>query len=349
LTYSAGVEFDVRPASMVYAKYSTGYQPGGVNSMGLTPKPTLEQVTVGIKNRFFDNKLQFNIEAFNTQYHDRPVQGGIGSVQLSSSVSTTCTLPTGFTASFYLEVNTNGSGCLQYTGTATAPNVISRGVDMELNFLPTANDRIDLSVEFLDSSYQSTPALATGVALPTTTAVQALPVYTSVGTTTGTVSAAQSQTLVTNLANGLAAYNGAVLQNAARWSGNLSYTHGFQLTNGSQLTLKLSAAFRSRYWTLNGPSANIGLANAAIQSGTGRYDANGRFAPGIQPSYKLFDAFLTWQPAGGKYTIATYVKNIGNLPVLAGASTVTVAGGTIPRQIYLLAPRTFGASISASF
>lgn len=345
-SYSAGVEYDVLPQSMLYAKYSTGYQPGGVSAMGgITPKLTLEQITVGIKNRFFDNKLQLNLEAFDTRYHDRTVQGGIGAVQLSSTVSTTCTTPTGFTGTFYLEVNTSGSGCLYYTGTATAPDVVSRGVDLELNFLPTSNDRLDMSLEYLDSSYQSVPQLASGVASPTVASIQALANAGNGGTVTTT----QAQTLLNNFNAGLAAYNKAVLQNAAEWSGSLSYSHRFALKAGGTLTPKLSASYKSRYWTLNGPSANIGLANQALQSGYGRYYANGTFAAGIQPSYSLFDAYTTWQAADGKYSLTGYIKNIENEPILAGASTTTVNGVAIPRQIYLLAPRTFGVTFSANF
>lgn len=345
-SYSAGVEYDVLPQSMVYAKISTGYQPGGVSAMGgITPKLTLEQITLGIKNRFFDNKLQLNVEAFDTRYHDRTVQGGIASVQLSNTVSTTCTLPTGFTASYYLEVNTTGAGCLYYTGTATAPDVVSRGVDLEVNFLPTASDRVDMSLEYLDSSYQSIPELAQGAAYPTAAYIQSL---TNSGNG-GAITAAQAQALAGNFTAGLAAYNKAVLQNAAEWSGNFSYSHRFTLSGGGTLTPKLSATYKSKYWTLNGPSANIGLANQAMQSGYGRYYSNGTFAAGIQPSYSLFDAYTTWQAADGKYSLAAYVKNIESEPILAGASTTTVNGVAIPRQVYLLAPRTFGLTFSANF
>lgn len=336
-TYSAGVEYDVLPQSMVYAKYSTGYQPGAVSAMtGISKKLTTEQITLGIKNRFFDNKLQVNLEAFDSVYHNRPVQGGIGSV--STGANPNCTFTTNPATSWYLNLATDGSACLYYSGGATAPKVISRGVDFELNFVPTSNDRVDLSMEYLDSSFISSPTVDLGY--PTVASIMAL---------NSTLTSAQAQQLLANFNSQIEGYKGAVLQNASKWSGSFSYSHRFALSGGSSLTPKLSSTYKSKYWTLNGPSANINVARPAMENGHGRYYADGTFAPGIQPSYSLFDAYTTWESADGKYSLTGSVKNIQNRPILAGASTTTVGGAVIPRSIYLLPPRTLGLNFTANF
>lgn len=76
VTYRAAAEFDVAPASMVYASYETGFRSGGFNtSVGFeTYEPEyLTAFTVGSKNRFFDNRLQLNLEAFYWRYRNQQV------------------------------------------------------------------------------------------------------------------------------------------------------------------------------------------------------------------------------------------------------------------------------------
>ena len=76
--WKAGVEWDVAPQSLLYANYSTGFKSGGFYFSPIpganTYKPErLEAYTVGSKNRFFDNRLQLNLEAFYWIYHDQQV------------------------------------------------------------------------------------------------------------------------------------------------------------------------------------------------------------------------------------------------------------------------------------
>jgi iron complex outermembrane receptor protein len=71
------VEFDAGPRSLLYATVSTGFKAGGFfvsappnNSFG---PETLTAYTIGSKNRFLDNRLQLNIEAFRWKYRDQQV------------------------------------------------------------------------------------------------------------------------------------------------------------------------------------------------------------------------------------------------------------------------------------
>lgn len=77
-TWRAGLEYDVGPQSLLYATVETGYKSGGFFS---TPDPinnfynpeTITAYTIGSKNRFLDNRLQVNIEAFWWKYNDQQV------------------------------------------------------------------------------------------------------------------------------------------------------------------------------------------------------------------------------------------------------------------------------------
>lgn len=71
--YRAGVEYDVAPKSMAYLTYSTGFKAGGFFA---SPEPNsyepenLSAYELGIKNRFFDDRLQLNVELFNWTYRN---------------------------------------------------------------------------------------------------------------------------------------------------------------------------------------------------------------------------------------------------------------------------------------
>jgi len=75
LTWKAGIEADLGTASLGYASVSTGFKSGGVNQtpagFGIPSSYGPERITAyqaGIKNRFLNNMLQVNAEAFYYQY-----------------------------------------------------------------------------------------------------------------------------------------------------------------------------------------------------------------------------------------------------------------------------------------
>lgn len=73
-TYRGAVEFDVAERSLLYASVETGFRSGGFSlATGFeTYQPEyLTAYTVGSKNRFFDNRLQLNIEGFYWKYRDQ--------------------------------------------------------------------------------------------------------------------------------------------------------------------------------------------------------------------------------------------------------------------------------------
>lgn len=73
--YRAGLEYDVGAHSLAYFTASSAFRPGGVSPFdGKTFLPErLHAYEAGIKNRFFDNRLQFNLGGFYYDYSNYQV------------------------------------------------------------------------------------------------------------------------------------------------------------------------------------------------------------------------------------------------------------------------------------
>lgn len=68
-TYRVGLDWDVSSTSMLYAKFDTGYKPGGFSTDPTNPNnefgpETVTAYEVGSKNRFLDNRLTLNADIF---------------------------------------------------------------------------------------------------------------------------------------------------------------------------------------------------------------------------------------------------------------------------------------------
>ncbi|EZP74533.1 Outer membrane receptor protein precursor [Sphingomonas paucimobilis] len=129
VSWKAGVEYDVAPNSLLFFNASTGFKSGGFypaplpNSFG--PEKVLA-FELGSKNRFFDNKLQLNLEAFYWKYKG----------QQQSYFSATST-PGYFTFA-----------------TVNAGKARIFGVDADIAFRPTDADTFNLQVEYINTKYQ---------------------------------------------------------------------------------------------------------------------------------------------------------------------------------------------------
>ncbi|NKJ44304.1 TonB-dependent receptor [Novosphingobium sp. SG720] len=73
--YRAGVEYDVGAHSLAYVTASSAFRPGGVSPFdGKTFLPErLHAYEAGLKNRLFDNRLQFNLSGFYYDYSNYQV------------------------------------------------------------------------------------------------------------------------------------------------------------------------------------------------------------------------------------------------------------------------------------
>lgn len=75
-TWRAGVDWDVTPQNLLFASFETGFKSGGFYfspGAGSFAPETIESYTVGSKNRFFDNRLQLNLELFEWRYKDQQI------------------------------------------------------------------------------------------------------------------------------------------------------------------------------------------------------------------------------------------------------------------------------------
>lgn len=130
LSYKAGLEYDVAPQSMAYVNISTGFKSGGFYS---APPPntfapeTVFAVDAGIKNRFFDNRLQLNVEVFDWTYTNKQ----------ESYVGPT-TIPT-----FFSFITTNAGKAESY------------GAQVDARYLLTSQDEFSANVQYDATKYRA--------------------------------------------------------------------------------------------------------------------------------------------------------------------------------------------------
>lgn len=133
-TWKAGVEFDAGPSSLIYANVATGFKSGGffvAQPPTNTFEPeTLRAYTVGAKNRFFDNKLQLNIEAFYWDYTDQQITY-VGGVRTGTGIFA------------------------QGSITQNAGKSRMYGAEFEARFAPSRNDLFNINLQYLNGKYNS--------------------------------------------------------------------------------------------------------------------------------------------------------------------------------------------------
>lgn len=364
--YSAGLEYDLTPQAMVYGAYRTASQPATVAIQTFTiGKPLeLKQLTLGLKSRWFDNRLQLNIEGWDSKITNRTAASVIGSnytLTPGAGASFSCNTPTTTLRTAVLgATGTANDSCFSQPLTAdNSADVISRGLDLELNFLPTSADRVDLTVEYLPVSKLTA---IRGVSNITAADVLAAAAANPAGPQTA-ATAAQQQATAQAIANSFNAQNDAVnaavrsniLQESPKWSIDASYSHAFTLPGGSRITPRANMVYKSAYWTRPSgpPGSNNDIVNSTIAI------RNGLYWPIVQPTYRLWNAYLGWDSADGKWSVNGYVTNIRNTPVmLDGGPVVAPITGTVAApgnvqvvggNVTLGAPRVMGVSLSANF
>lgn len=129
MTYRGALEFDVTSRNLVYASVESGYRSGGFSAAAgfETYQPEyITAYTLGSKNRFFDNRLQLNLEAFWWNYTDQQVNR----VGLDLN---------GRTANF----------------TSNVGKSRIRGVEVEGRFLVTPNTLVSANVQYLDAKQRA--------------------------------------------------------------------------------------------------------------------------------------------------------------------------------------------------
>lgn len=255
--YRAGLEYDVAPRSMVYGTVSTGYRPGGQSAYN----PVLSQLytfqsevntafEVGSKNRFFDNRLQFNAAMFyykisNYQnldkYNGFDPHDGSGIACANGDVRAVCTVPT-----FGMKAHTFG-------------------IDASLIANITNDDVVSLSGTYLDARFDKKQGTCATVGL---TAAAAL-----MGCADGYN---DQNTGVLKFFDAA----GAVQPHSPKLSFNFAYNHTFRFASGATFKLGGNAFHSSGYWVNPvqddaqlgyQPAYWMGTADAKYVSPSGRY------------------------------------------------------------------------------
>lgn len=126
-TYRVGLDWDVTPDNLLYASYETGFKSGGFffsADSGIFTPEKIKAFTLGSKNRFLDNRLQLNLEAFHWKYTDQQIS------HLGQDSAGNIIFPT------------------ENVGAATF-----KGAEVETKFLLTENTLLTADLQYLDAKY----------------------------------------------------------------------------------------------------------------------------------------------------------------------------------------------------
>ncbi len=208
-TWKAGFEFDAAERSLLYGNISTGFKAGGFypSAGANTYQPeTLTAYTLGSKNRFLDNRLQLNIEAFAWKYRDQQI-------------------------SYVGPIEATPGQYAQAGVTINAGRARMYGVETELVFRATHADTLGVTVQYLNAKYQS--LLYDGISS------SGAPLVTTCATKASSRVAAPPVRLFNVDCSGKPGIN------APRWTVNLSYEHVFTLPGDYQLTAGVQSRLES--------------------------------------------------------------------------------------------------------
>ena len=126
-TWRGALEYDVAAESMLYASVETGFKSGGYSLSATYPvyqPETITAYTIGSKNRFFDNRLQANLEVFDWDYKNQQIS--------------------------HLAYDTNGTLVFP---TLNVGHSTIRGAELNLQWLATKDTLLGADVQYLHSRY----------------------------------------------------------------------------------------------------------------------------------------------------------------------------------------------------
>jgi len=226
--YRAGAEYDVTPSSMAYATVSTGYRPGGLSSLSpVTHEPVSfasESTTAfefGAKNRFLDNRLQFNADVFyyiQTGYQNLDKYNGFTP---ADGTNTPCG---------------NGdsrAACQTPTWNLNAHNL---GFETQVRFRLTNDDVFSFQGTWMDARFDKNQGTCGTVGIG-----PGVPGYSGPGCYDGYNNQNTNALQVYNMA-------GAVQPHSPDFSGTASYAHTFPLPNGDNITAGGDVFYSTGYW-----------------------------------------------------------------------------------------------------
>jgi iron complex outermembrane receptor protein len=207
-TWKAGLEYDLRPKSMLYFTASTGFKSGGFfpNAGPDSFKPEeLTAYELGSKNRFFDNKLEANLEIFYWDYTNRQFN-------------------------HLTEVTSNSGvdlGFLSF-GTFNAGEATLKGFNGTIKYIATRHDTFTAGVEYNDTRYTNF-------------------VYTQPAGSTAANPTTSTCALSTSGATQTVNCTGRPLSRAPLWTGSLGYQHIADFSFG-RIESNIQSRLSDSYW-----------------------------------------------------------------------------------------------------
>ncbi len=251
--YKLALEYDVNEDAMLYASWATSYRVHMMaagpefqeeNAQREVPPEELKAWTLGVKSRLLDNKLQVNASAYFYDYRHKeiPATGRTNPDFVSEDGIPIFDVP-GTEAYFGVDFNddgdlldgpTVGEG-EDYTAVNGEPDLLnsflhdpwesqfgnfeSIGVDVSIDWVPTAKDRLGLSVSWLDAGW-----------------VDAETIYFWEGYFGHPLVDAQGFN-----------YNGVRATYSPEWSVSASYQHRFELGSFGTLVPVVDMQYKSDY------------------------------------------------------------------------------------------------------
>lgn len=311
-----GFQYEAADNMMLYGSFSSSYRSanamGQPDASGEIPDPEeLDAYALGMKSRWFDNKVQVNVNAYYYDYANKLGRGfkeetglteedfGYDAITASTNDrgDTTATLePDGEYPTMY-DSDGDGVDDTIYTFKLNDPNsqgsgaFTSLGLDLQTNWVVTSRDRVNFSIAYLDSKWE-------------------------------TLKFHYYWYMIFPDED----YKNVTPTNSPKWSMTASYEHNFMLWEYGTLTPRIDAQYKSEYemvWN--------------YEYGGDPYDI------GHQEAYTLYDASAVFNHASGRWSLSAYVKNITNYAVKRSYM------GMGQMSLMIGDPRTYGASFSIRF
>jgi iron complex outermembrane receptor protein len=325
--YKVGIEYDVGEDSMLYANYATSYRVNGMAISQATgehdktvPPEELKSYSIGVKNRFFDNRLQLNASAYYYDYQNKNFDGsedgrlGMGGGPPGTPPPTINEWDEAYhhtdpeTGEWVEGTDFNNDGDLLDTNTVTDPltqdelgdisdpwiqqfgDFESIGVDISADMLITSKDRLNLSLSYMQTEW--------------TKAVVGF-YWSWLWDTEGMDYAGEENTF------------------SPTWTAKAAYQHNFELGDYGTLVPQIDVQYKSKY---------------KLSFATDLEDVN------WQEAHYLLNGSVTYSHISGRWSLNAYVKNATDYAVKTFWMNM---GGRY--AMGLNDPRTYGAVLSLKF
>lgn len=276
ITWRAGIEWDIAPRSLFYATVATGFKSGvlfAAQGLNYSQPETLTAYTVGIKNRFFDNQLQFNVEAFYWDYRNQQISH-LGPVQVATTPGGPIFGPV-FT-------------------TENAGQATIYGAEFEVQWQPTRSDVIVANLQYLHARYDALNYQSYSTS-------GAAPVLGCAATLTTQIGAAP-QARIYNVD-----CSGRPVVNAPRFALNLGYQHTFEIGGAGRIIAGADTRIESsRYLSIdylpNGRQGAYMMTNARLtwETQSGNFSLTG-FVNNIEDELVFSNSFQSPVKGGTLY------------------------------------------------